>query len=66
MKSKKSVLTSLECINSNLNTLIVEPGNDLFYPPEKSSKKWTDQKISSPQPLRLGVKRYKSSLPAFW
>lgn len=23
MKSKKSVLTSLECINANLNTLIV-------------------------------------------
>ena len=65
MKSKKSVLTSLECINANLNTLIVNQEIPILSS-EKSSKKWTDQKISSPQPLRLGVKRYKSSLPAFW
>lgn len=64
MKSKKSVLTSLECINANLNTLIVNQEMTYFILRE-ILKKMTDQKISSPQPLRLGVKRYKSSLPAF-
>ena len=56
MKSKKSVLTSLECINANLNTLIVNQEMIYFIPREILKKM---DRSENKQPPAVKVRRKK-------
>ena len=56
MKSKKSVLTSLECINANLNTLIVNQEMTYFILREILKKM---DRSENKQPLAVKVRRKK-------
>ena len=56
MKSKKSVLTSLECINANLNTLIVNQEMTYFILREILKKM---DRSENKQPPAVKVRRKK-------
>ena len=56
MKSKKSVLTSLECINANLNTLIVNQEMTYFILREILKKM---DRSENNQPPAVKVRRKK-------
>ena len=56
MKSKKSVLTSLECINANLNTLIVN--QEMIYFILREILKKMDR-AENKQPPAVKVRRKK-------
>lgn len=56
MKSKKSVLTSLECINANLNTLIVNQEMIYFILQEILKKM---DRSENKQPPAVKVRRKK-------
>lgn len=59
MKSKKSVLTSLECINANLNTLIVNQEMTYFILREILKKM---DRSENKQPPAVKVRRKKISI----
>ena len=56
MKSKKSVITSLECINANLNTLIVNQEMTYFILREILKKM---DRSENKQPPAVKVRRKK-------
>ena len=61
MKTKKTVLTSLECINENLNALILNQ-EMTYFTIQAILKRWTKLKIGAV--LLLGVRRKKYNFPS--